>query len=298
MDINVDINYGGVNHMEFNSMDEQLKEAILTAQKNEITEYHIYLKLSEMIKDQNNKKVLERIGVEEFAHYRLWKSITGKDIKPSKWRIWIYTLIARVFGLTFGIKLMEKGEEKAEKVYSQLADTIPKIRYIVDEENEHEKKLMELIEEEHLNYIGSMVLGMNDALVELTGTLAGLTFALQNTRLIALTGFITGIAASFSMAASEYLSKKSEDGTGSTNNPLKSSTYTGMAYILTVLFLIFPYLIFDSYFVCLGFTIINAILVIFAFNFYISVAKDLSFKRRFIEMVSISLGVAAFTFLI
>ena len=43
------------------------------------------------------------------------------------------------FGLTFGIKLMEKGEEKAEKVYSQLADTIPKIRYIVDEENEHEK---------------------------------------------------------------------------------------------------------------------------------------------------------------
>ena len=66
---------------------------------------------------------------------------------------------------------------------------------------------MELIEEEHLNYIGSMVLGMNDALVELTGTLAGLTFALQNTRLIALTGFITGIAASFSMAASEYLSK-------------------------------------------------------------------------------------------
>ena len=56
MDINVDINYGGVNHMEFNSMDEQLKEAILTAQKNEITEYHIYLKLSEMIKDQNNKK--------------------------------------------------------------------------------------------------------------------------------------------------------------------------------------------------------------------------------------------------
>ena len=281
--------------MGFNSLDSQQKKAVLAAQKNEITEYHIYLRLSKMIKDQSNKETLERIGREELAHYKLWSGITGKNIKPDKWKVWIYVFIAKVFGLTFGIKLMEKGEEKAEQVYSRLAGNIPKIQHIVEEENRHEKELMELIEEEHLNYIGSVVLGMNDALVELTGTLAGLTFALQNTRLIALTGFITGIAASFSMAASEYLSKKSE---GDTNNPIKSSIYTGVAYIFTVLFLIFPYLLFDSYFFCLGFTIINAILVIFAFNFYISVAKDLPFKRRFIEMISISLGVAAFTFLI
>ncbi|NLO83537.1 MAG: rubrerythrin family protein [Clostridiales bacterium] len=284
--------------MDFKSMDEQVQKAVLAAQKNEITEYHIYSRLSRMIRNRNNQAILERIGREELAHYKLWTNITRKEIKPCRWKIWMYTLIARVFGLTFGIKLMEKGEERAEEVYSQLADSVPRIRFIVEEENRHEKELMELIEEEHLNYIGSMVLGMNDALVELTGTLAGLTFALQNTKLIALTGFITGIAASFSMAASEYLSKKSEADTEDTASPLKSSIYTGVAYIFTVLFLIFPYLLFDSYLACLGFTIINAIVVIFAFNFYISVAKDLSFKKRFIEMVSISLGVAAFTFLI
>ena len=56
-----------------------------------------------------------------------------------------------------------------------------------------------------------MVLGLNDALVEFTGALAGYTFALQNTLLVAMTGLITGVAASLSMATSEYLSTKSEE---------------------------------------------------------------------------------------
>jgi VIT1/CCC1 family predicted Fe2+/Mn2+ transporter len=37
-------------------------------------------------------------------------------------------------------------------------------------------------------------------------------------------------------------------------------------------------------------------MIIFVFNFYISVAKDLPFKERFLEMAFISLGVAALTF--
>ena len=91
------------------------------------------------------------------------------------------------------------------------------------------------INEERLNYTGSIVLGLNDALVELTGTLAGLTFALQNTKLTALAGLITGIAASFSMAASEYLSQRSE---GESERASTSALYTGVAYICTVALLI------------------------------------------------------------
>jgi VIT1/CCC1 family predicted Fe2+/Mn2+ transporter len=45
-------------------------------------------------------------------------------------------------------------------------------------------------------------------------------------------------------------------------------------------------------------TILNAIIVIFVFTFYISVAKDISFRKRFFEMVLISLGIAALTFAI
>ena len=45
-----------------------------------------------------------------------------------------------------------------------------------------------MLDEERLRYIGSVVLGLNDALIELTGALAGLTLALQNTQLNLLLG--------------------------------------------------------------------------------------------------------------
>jgi len=281
--------------MDFKDLSDGQKEAILTAQRNEITEYHIYTKLSASTRDQHNREVLAEIAGEELSHYKFWQRITRQDIRPDRVKVWLYFIISKIFGLTFGIKLMEKGEQRAEGSYAKLADLMPEIQKIIQDEDRHEKKLVELIDEEHLNYVGSMVLGLNDALVELTGTLAGLTFALQNIGLIALSGFITGIAASFSMAASEYLSTKSQ---GEEQSPIKAASYTGIAYVLTVLFLIFPYLLFENYFICLGLTVINAALVILIFNFYISIAKDLDFGRRFLEMVSISLGVAALSFLI
>jgi VIT1/CCC1 family predicted Fe2+/Mn2+ transporter len=42
----------------------------------------------------------------------------------------------------------------------------------------------------------------------------------------------------------------------------------------------------------------DAIIVIFLFTFYISVARDLPFKKRFLEMTVISLGIAGLTFTI
>ena len=270
-------------------------KSLRKAQKNEITEYHIYTKLSGYIKDEHNSKVLKQIARDELSHYDTLKTFTGTDEKPSIFKIFFYTLVSLIFGITFGVKLMEKGEESAEKLYGKLGKRIKEIEEIAKDEDRHEKELLDIIEEERLKFVGSMVLGLNDALVELTGTLAGLTFALKNTRLIALAGLITGIAASFSMAASEYLSTRAEEENA---HALKSSLYTGGAYIFTVICLVFPYLVFANYIVSLAFTIVAAILIILVFNFYISVAKDLSFKKRFLEMASISLGVALISFII
>ncbi|NMC54269.1 MAG: rubrerythrin family protein, partial [Chloroflexi bacterium] len=166
---------------------------------------------------------------------------------------------------------------------------------VMEEEEVHEEELMDMLDEESLKYAGSVVLGLNDALVELTGALAGFSFAFQKTNLIALAGLITGISASFSMAASEYLSQKSEEGD---QDPVKSAIYTGVAYIFTVLILVLPYFLFQNYLVSLAFTVFNALVIIAVFNYYISVAKGYSFKRRFTEMAVISVGVAAFSFLV
>jgi VIT1/CCC1 family predicted Fe2+/Mn2+ transporter len=272
---------------------EHIMKQIYTAQKNEITEYHIYSNITKLVKDKKNTKVLLDIANEELQHAKFWQTITKKDIKPDRWKIFKFTLIARFLGYTFAIKLMEKGEEQAQVNYREISEYIPEAEQIADEEEKHENELIDLLDEERLNYVGSIVLGLNDALVELTGSLAGLSFALQKTNLIATVGIITGIAASLSMGASEYLSTKAE---GNTETALKASLYTGTAYIITVLLLVLPYFIFDNYLLALMTTLIIGILIIFLFNHYVSVAKDLPFKKRFLEMTFLSLGIAALSF--
>ncbi len=275
-------------------IEKEIENLILTAQRSEITEHVVYQKLSQTAMDPHNKSVLKEISDDELKHYHFWKKYTRQDAKPNKLSLWKYYLISRIFGITFGIKLMEKVEGKAQAVYEEIAKYVPATIFEKDEK-EHERKLIDLIDEERLRYIGSMVLGLNDALVELTGALAGFTLAFRNTHLIAMAGFITGIAASLSMATSEYLSTKSEE---TSRDPFKASAYTGSAYVITVLFLIFPYVIFANYYFCLGFTFFNAIIVILIFTFYVSVAKNIPFWKRFSEMAIISFGIATLTFFI
>ena len=276
-------------------VSKSLKEQVFKAQRNEITEHIIYKKLAAVIRDKNNRDVLEKISKDELSHYNFWKEFTLQEASPKWLKVFFYVFISRLLGLAFGIKLMERSEGFAQDAYDKLRGVSAEIEGVIRDEQEHERALISLIDEERLKYVSSMVLGLNDALVELTGVLAGLTLALQNTRLVAIAGLITGIAASMSMAASEYLSTKQED---TRKSPLKASIYTGFTYICTVLFLIFPYLIFTNIFLCLGFVVINALLVVLIFTFYISVAKDLSFKKRFLEMAGISVSIAVINFFI
>ena len=272
-------------------LNNNTKNLLLHFQRNEITEYYVYGRLSRLARGEN-KEIIQKIADDEKRHYQMLYDQTKIEVKPSRWLIFKYIMLSRIFGLTFAIKLMEKGEEIAQATYERVKDSAPPIKVLLADEHRHEKDLVDMIEEEKLNYMGSVVLGLNDALVELTGALAGLSFVLQNTKLIALAGLITGIAASFSMAASEYLSTKSEGN----KNSLKSALYTGLAYIITVLFLIFPFLTLADYRGALGWTLVNAIAVIAIFTYFSAVTKDLRFKKLFGEMFIISLGVAAFSF--
>ncbi len=275
--------------------EENIGHLLESFQKIEITEHHIYKRLAGSIKDSKNRRIMEQIADDELRHSQDWKKYTQREIKPNWWNVWKYYLISRVFGFTFGIKLMEGGEEKAQANYALLKGKIPEIDRWIREEEVHEQKLIEMLDEERLRYAGSVVLGLNDALVELTGALAGLTLALQNTQLIALSGLITGIAASLSMAASEYLSTRSEV---TDKHPIRAAVYTGIAYIVTVTLLVLPYLLIPNYIADLAIALTTAVAIIAIFNYYISVAKDEPFRERFIEMAGLSLGVATFSFII
>jgi vacuolar iron transporter family protein len=261
-------------------------------QQQEIDGHHIYSFLAKRQKSENNANVLNKIAHDELNHYKVYQRYTKKELKPNKILIFWYKISAVILGPTFTIKLLEANEIDAQKAYANIHE-FPEVKDIIHDEEEHEKSLIAMVEEEKLNYMGSVVLGLNDALVELTGALAGFTLALRDPELIALTGSITGIAAAFSMAASEYLSTKSEE---TDKGAVKAAVYTGIAYIFTVIVLILPFLLLKNVFLSLGLTLCGAVVIIAAFNYYYSVVKEERFIRRFSEMVLLSFSVAAFSF--
>lgn len=276
-------------------MDLHQKESILRFQKNEVTEYHIYRRLADFQKNSHNGEVLTELAEEEWKHYQLLKKYTGQTPLPDRFRIGLYVLLAHCLGLTFSIRLMERGEQLAQEAYRQYKDD-PDLQRIALDEEEHEMRLIRLIDGKGLNYIGAVVLGLNDALVEFTGALAGYAFALQHAKLVALTGAITGIAAALSMAASEYLAIRAENDVH--KSAVKAAIYTGITYIITVAVLILPFVLLSNVYWGLGICLFGALSIIALFNYYYSVVKSESFRKRFTEMVTISIGIATISFLI
>ena len=264
-------------------------------QDNEATDQRVYAALAKQASLQKNSEILEKMSHDEGLHCAVWGRYTGIEAKADMFRVWLFVVLGKIFGLVFVINLMEGGEDDSAENYRKLMEELPEARSIMEDETRHEAQLAAMIHEEKLSYISSMVLGLNDALVELTGALAGFTLALNDNRMVGMAGFITGVAATLSMAASEYLSKKADT---SEKHPLKAAVYTGVAYMITVAFLLLPYIVFESPLVALGFCLFDAALIILGFTYFVSVVRKESFVRGFTEMITISFSVAGISFLI
>jgi VIT1/CCC1 family predicted Fe2+/Mn2+ transporter len=260
----------------------------------EATEAEVYRRLAEMQEDPVNRSILKGIALEEERHEAVIAKMTGEEVKADRAKVARQIVLARLFGFTFSVKMMEATEQDAAAEYRNLG-----LHDIAEEEEAHEQNMIRMLDEERLRYSGSVVLGMSDALIELTGALAGLTFALQDLNLVALAGLVTGIAAAFSMGASEYLSSRTEK---KAESAVKAAFFTWISYLLTVLLLVAPFLIFQAdspefhglgpHVQALMCTFATGLLIVALFNFYLSVIEEVSFRSRFLEMAGI-LGVVS-----
>jgi len=271
------------------AVDDSKRERLLHLQRMEATEAEVYRRLAKMQEDPVNQSILEGIALEEERHEAVIAKMTGEEVKADRAKVTRQIVLARLFGFTFSVKMMEATEQDAAAEYRNLG-----LHDIAEEEEAHEQNMIGMLDEERLRYSGSVVLGMSDALVELTGALAGLTFALQDLNLVALAGLVTGIAAAFSMGASEYLSSRTEK---KAESAVKAAFFTWISYLLTVLLLVAPFLIFQAdspefhglgpHVQALMCTFAVGLLIVALFNFYLSVIEEVSFRSRFLEMVSI-----------
>jgi VIT1/CCC1 family predicted Fe2+/Mn2+ transporter len=273
----------------------EVMEMVERMRDNEATDAALYTALAARAKSPANRSILRKIADDEKKHMALWAELSRSPARANRRKVFAYSLLSRLFGITFTINLMESGEVDAVKAYTELGEHVPVALSVLDDESRHEAELSAMIVEDGLSYISSMILGLNDALVELTGALAGFTLALDNNALIGLAGFITGVAATLSMAASEYLSKKAD---GNERQPLKAATYTGLAYMFTVALLLLPYGVLSSPMLALMFCLVNAGLIILGFTYFVAVVRKESFLKGFREMICISFSVAFISFLI
>jgi VIT1/CCC1 family predicted Fe2+/Mn2+ transporter len=267
--------------------------------KDEFKDFTIYNELKKFEKDKNFRKILEKLSKQELKHYKFWLSIsTRKKYSISKLEILFFIIIRIIFGLTFTLKFLENHEKDVIKSYKDYLKKLKgkmktKLKQIIKDEEFHENQLIKKVNEERVRYLGASILGLNDGLIELTGALAGLTAAFQNSFIVAISALIAGIAASMSMAASSYLQARTE-----MKNPGKSAYYTGISYISIVLLLVLPYFLLSNIYLALSVSIFIAISVVSLTSFYISVLFEREYKKELVEMFAFSLGIAFITFLI
>ena len=138
----------------------------------------------------------------------------------------------------------------------------------------------------------AIILGMHDAIVSLTGLIAGLFFAFTDTNIIVISCIISSITASLSMGAANYLAVKSFN----KQNALKSAMYTSSAYMTTCVLLIFPFFVIKNRINAFIAVFIIAILIIYFFNRFFYNGKI--FYKHFFEMLSICTIVSVVAFFI
>jgi len=132
------------------SIPPLIRKQIIQAQRNEVTEYHIYKRLARKTKNKNHKKILNSIAEDELRHYKIWKKYSGREVNPGKWNLFKYYWLTQIFGLSFGLKQMELGEKRAQINYNEIGKEIPEALQISKEETQHEQELLKLLKKGNL----------------------------------------------------------------------------------------------------------------------------------------------------
>ncbi len=191
---------------------------------HELNDFVIYREIANLIKDENLKEIILKIAQTEKKHMEFWKNtLESRGFKVphekiDKKKLILLKLLSKFFNPIILISILETGENSAVKSYYQFyknkdltEEEKEGVKKIIIDELEHETFFYEGIEKPRLSNIRDLVLGMNDGLVEILGTVSGLTGVYANNpKIIGISGLVVGIAGALSMGIGAYISVKSQ----------------------------------------------------------------------------------------
>ncbi len=294
--------------------DNRTKEIAYSFLKNELLDYSTYSALLNGEKDKTFRSILEELAATEDKHASIWSSVAKarrSSVHVSRLRIFLMLLIRRLLGLTFTVKLLELNEENGANAYAYVLSSVKrnsdlksKLERVLNDETHHERMLQNLLEanETELQYIKSIIFGLNDGLVEILAIVVGLAIVATSGTVVALAGTIAGISGTLSMSGGAYLSAKSEKlvnkgRSKASTTPAKEAYFTGIYYFVGALLSILPFAFGLSGYSGIAVSVVVVSLAIVIVSLLISVISGVNAKNRIAEMLAISLGAAFVTIL-
>jgi VIT1/CCC1 family predicted Fe2+/Mn2+ transporter len=288
------------------SPDETLlsKEAKVRM-SDEFSDYTLYDRLSKTVKaDSPFADVLKQLSATEHGHYEFWrKFVPGEEPRVAKLKLYWVLFLRKLFGLTFATRYLDRHEGNVVKEYESIAHLIPvSDKYAFDQmvadEKEHENAFAQKIESSTVSYISFVVLGLADALVEISGIHAGSLGFYDRTEIAGLAGVIAGAAASMAMASAAFAQAKQ----GFKGSARLSAAYTGVSYFITAIVLATPYFLTTNMVTALSSSLSLAVVILALTTYYSTVIQVRPFKRDFLEILAILFGATivlyAFGFLV
>lgn len=271
---------------------------------NELTEHHVYTALARMEKNPDNRTALERLAAQEKTHYEFWMSLLGSlepqaapHIRPRMPVVWTMAAARRILGVTFISKFLEIHETDAVAKYEALRGAIPaehreRFDHIIEDEKAHERTFISELRETRVDYIGFIVLGLADAIVEITGVHAGFLGVTGSTLIAGVAGVIVGFAAAISMGSAAYLQAKEDP----KKSPVISAFATGISYFVSVILLALPYFLIRTMIVAFTISTAVGVALIAGFTFYGAIVFERKFWREFGEAAGLMIATALATF--
>lgn len=267
--------------------------------EDEYTDHLVYQKLAARENNAERRETLLSLSRQEEAHYKFWKSLLdGYEPRVRRLFLQMVVLMRYLFGVTFAVKFLERHEEQVIEEYRRVRPQVDgeagtRLDQIIADEEKHEDFFIGQINEGVVKYLGFIVLGLADAIIEITGVHAGFLGVTSSTTMAGVAGLIVGFAAAISMATAAYLQAKQS----TERNPITSALITGFSYILAVVFLALPYFLTGNMLLAFIVSLFMAMLLTAYFTFYSAVLFDRHFGKEFLESSALTIGTAIATYL-
>jgi len=268
---------------------------------DEFSDCALYDRLSKTVaSDSPFKKVLQDLSATEHRHFEFWrKYVPDEEPRLARLKLYWILFLRRFFGLTFATRYLDRHEASVVHEYQGLARLIPdadRSAYdeMVADEREHEKAFALKVESSAVRYISFVVLGLADALVEISGIHAGWLGLFEKTEIAGLAGVVAGGAASLAMASAAFAQAKQ----GFSGSARLSAIYTGVSYFITAIILATPYFLTSSMLLALGTSLTLAVLILAITTWYSIVIQQKPFLRDFVEILAILFATTLVVFLL